>query len=194
MGKQYDDVIEMVKDLSKDSEFNKSLEEEIKSRQISKILFAMRCRGGLTQSQIAKKMKCSQGRVSKIENSYDKELTIRDLIDYCSAINMRVEIGFSNLGSTLADKVKFHYFKIRDLLDRMLDLARGDKTIEAGVEKFTKEAFVNISFGLLECLRKPKMEKTEESLLYVSEPINSEDFSDDKELIKKECTYDRIKI
>lgn len=183
MGKQYDNVIEMAKDISKDSEFNKSLEEEIKSRQISKTLFAMRCRSGLTQSQIAKKMKCSQGRVSKIENSHDKELTIKDLVDYCSVINMRVEIGFSNLGLTLADKVKYHYFKIRNLLDRMLSLARGDKKIEAGVEKFAKEAFVNISFGLLECLQKAKLGEKKESPIYVSEPMNIED---DKELVKKD--------
>lgn len=183
MGKQYDNVIEMVKDISKDSEFNKSLEKEIKTRQISKTLFAMRCKSGLTQSQIAEKIKCSQGRVSKIENSYDIELTIKDLADYCTAIDMRLEIGFSNLGLTLADKVKFHYFKIRNLLDTMLGLARGDKTIEAGVEKFAKEAFVNISFGLLECLQKAKLEKNDESPIYVSEPMNLEE---DKELVKKD--------
>ncbi len=183
MGKQYDNVIEMVKDISKDSEFNKSLEKEIKTRQISKTLFAMRCKSGLTQSQIAGKIKCSQGRVSKIENSYDIELTIKDLVDYCSVLDMRLDIGFSSIGLTLADRVKFHYYKIRELLDKILSLAKGDKTIEIGAENFAKEAFVNISVGLLECLRNAKLEKNDESPIYVSEPMNLEE---DKDLVKKD--------
>ncbi|MBI5307468.1 MAG: helix-turn-helix transcriptional regulator [Planctomycetes bacterium] len=183
MGKQYDNVIEMVKDISKDSEFNNALEREIKTRQISKTLFAMRCKSGLTQSQIARKIKCSQGRVSKIENSYDIELTIKDLVDYCSVMDMRLDIGFSSIGLTLADRVKFHYYKIRELLDKILGLAKGDKTIEIGAEKFAKEAFVNISVGLLECLRKGKLEKTDAFPIYVSEPMNLEG---DKKLVNKD--------
>ncbi|MBE7444682.1 MAG: helix-turn-helix transcriptional regulator [Planctomycetia bacterium] len=179
MGKKYNTVLGMVNEISEDKDFNKSLEKEIKGRQISKTLFSMRCKRGLTQSQLAEKAHFSQGKISKIEKSFDTDLTMKDLAAYCSALNMRVEIGFSDMRITLADRVKYHYFMLKTLLDEMRGLAKGDKTMEAGVEKFTREAFVNITFGLLACLQKAKPEEEKGETIHVSNPINLEDFAED---------------
>ena len=92
---------------------------------LSKTLFAMRCRTGKTQNQIAVAMKCSQGKVSKIENSIDTDISIDDLAEYCFALDMRLEIGFSDLRMTMVDRVKWHYFKLKRLIDEMLNNGQG---------------------------------------------------------------------
>lgn len=184
MGKKYNTVLEMVNEISADKNFNKSLEKEIKGKQISKTLFTMRCKRGLTQSQLSEKTRFSQGKISKIERAFDTDLTVKDLAAYCSALNMRVEIGFSDMRMTMVDQVKYHFFKLKNLLDEMRNLAKGDKSMEEGVKKFTEEAFVNISFGLLDCLRKVHFKEEKKSPIHVSNPINLEDF---EENIKNEA-------
>ena len=91
---QFSAVLEMTKNSTEDKELVKSLEDFVNSKQISKTLFALRCRANMNQSDVAKKMNCSQGKVSKIENAGDTDLTIHDLVQYCSAVKMRLEIVF----------------------------------------------------------------------------------------------------
>ena len=171
MGKKYNNVLEMTKDISDEEDFNKALEEEIKNKQISKALFAMRCKAGLTQKELAEKAGFTQGKISKIENAFDNELTLNDLTKYCSAINMQIEIGFSNMETRLVDRVKHHYFALMECLIEMRHLAKGDKSIEEGVEKFHEEAFANITTGMPDCLLKVKI-KEEKKPLHVSSPID----------------------
>ncbi len=178
MGKKYNAVLEMVHKISEDKDFNESVEKEIKGRQISKTLFAMRCKRGLTQSQLAEKTHFSQGKISKIEKSFDTDLSIKDLTSYCSALNMRVEIGFSDMRMTMGDRVKHHFFQLKNLLDEMRNLAKGDESMEEGVKKFTEEAFVNISFGLLDCLCKVHFKEGKKEPIHVSTPIDLEDFGE----------------
>lgn len=170
----------MIEDISDDKDFNESLKKEIKGKQISKVLFAMRCKLGLTQSQLAEKTNLSQGKISKIENSHDMDLTMKDLVKYCSALNMQVEIGFSDMRMTMADRVKYHYFELKNLLDEMRSLAKGDRAIEEGVKNFTTEAFLNVSSGLLDCLCKVHFKEKKKELIHVSNPINLENFTEVK--------------
>jgi transcriptional regulator with XRE-family HTH domain len=58
------------------------LEDEIRDKQIFKILFALRCKKEMTQEQIAQKIGGTQGKISKIENAYDKDLSMKDLKRY----------------------------------------------------------------------------------------------------------------
>ena len=175
MDKKYTGVLEMINDISDNKDFNKSLEKEIKGKQISKTLFSMRCKRGLTQAQLAEKTNFSQGKISKIEHSFDTDLTIKDIAAYCSALNMQVEIGFSDMRITMGDRVKHCYFELKNLLDEMRNLSKGDKTMEEGARKFTEEAFFNISVGLLDCLRKVHFKEAEKGHIRVSNPIDLED-------------------
>ena len=181
MAKQFSSVLDMVKDSTEDKNLVKSLEDLINSKQISKTLFALRCRANMSQDDVAKKMNCSQGKVSKIENTVDTDLTVHDLVQYCSAVNMRLEIGFSDARMTMADQVKYHYFRLKILLDKMREMARGNETIEKGVARFTKEAFMNISFGLLECVQKASKTKLPLLPLHVSSPVTMEDINKQSE-------------
>ncbi len=81
MAKTYQNVEEMVKDLSENNKLKKDALREIKSKTLSKYLFSLRCEHGLTQAKLSKKMNCSQGTISKIENSYDNEITVKDLLE-----------------------------------------------------------------------------------------------------------------
>ena len=112
----------MLKDTSNDKDFNKSVQNEIKSKQITKVLFSMRCRANLTKAALAKKMGYSQAKVSKMENLIDMDLTIGDVAKYCSAVGMKLEIGFSDSRMTMVDRVKYHFFKLKSILDNMYDV------------------------------------------------------------------------
>ncbi len=175
MNKEYSSVIDLLKDVSDDKEFNKSVQHEINSKQISKVLFSLRCKANLTQKVIAEKMNYSQAKVSKMENLCDMDLTIGDIAKYCSAVDMKLEIGFSDMRMTLVDRVKYHFFKLKEMLDKKREISKGDASMEKGVEIFTKEAFFNITAGLLDCLGKIKPRRKKKEIFHVSEPVNIED-------------------
>ena len=174
MARKYESVLGLAKDLLGADEGAK-LEEELKSRQVAKALFAMRAKRGLTQAELAKKAHLSQGKISKIENSVDAALSMKDLISYCSALGMQIEIGFADMKLTIPERVKMHYFKLKELLDHLRELAKGDEAIERGVQRFTAEAFFNISFGLLDCLSKVKPPKKTRRPIHVNPPVSTED-------------------
>jgi transcriptional regulator with XRE-family HTH domain len=174
--KQYSSVLDLVKDSSSEKSFAEDLDQEIKNRRISKALFAMRCKAGLTQSDIARKMKCSQGKVSKIENATDMQLSIDDIAAYSSAVGMRLEIGFSDFRMTMVDKVKWHFFQLKRLINDMLKMAKGDGAVERGVAQFTTEAFVNVTMGLADCVRRARPTREEKKqAIHVSNPVSIED-------------------
>lgn len=175
-GKHYSNVLDLVRNASAEKAFTDEFREEIKNRQISKALFAMRCKAGLTQSDVAGKMKCSQGKVSKIENAVDTRLSVDDIAAYSSALGMRLEIGFSDFRMTMVDKVKWHFFQLKSLIHQMLNLAKGDEAMERGVARFTTEAFVNVTMGLADCVRRAKpVKRREKQAIHVSNPVSIED-------------------
>lgn len=179
MAEQYKNVVELINDVSDDKDFNKSVEEEIKTRKIAKTLIAMRCKAELNQAEVAKKIGCTQGKISKMENSLNADFSIGDLVKYCAAVNMRLEVGFFDRRLNMTDKVKYCYFQLKALLDKIIEMAKGDETMERGVEKFAREAFVNINFGLIECLERAKVKKEIAAPpLHVSTPVNLGEVND----------------
>ena len=108
--KKFNSVGNPITGLSTTKQFTEQALKEIKKKRISKFLFALRCQHHLTQKQIAKKIDCSQSRVSKIESSYDEELSIQDLSDYAKALNLELEIGYRNRSTKIVDLIKYHVF------------------------------------------------------------------------------------
>lgn len=171
MEKKYSSVNELLKDVSTDAGFHKNVQEKLENNQLSKALFAMRCAHNLTQQAMAKKLGVSQGKVSKIEHSDDIDLSMNDIISYCTVLNMSVEIGFVENQVTIVDRIRHHFSQLKKLLDDLQEMAKGDEKMEQGVEKFTKEAFVNISFVLLDCLKKAKTPAKHLPVLHVTETL-----------------------
>jgi transcriptional regulator with XRE-family HTH domain len=143
MDKTYASLEEMLKGVGVDDGFTNSVKEELEKRQLSNLLFALRCKANLTQSEMSEKIKCSQSRVSKIENSFDKDLCLGDILEYTSALKLNVEIGIYP-SMKIADKIKHHAFMIKGYIDELAHLAKKDDTILEGVSKFFYDAVFNL--------------------------------------------------
>ena len=70
-----------------------------KTRLVDQLILA-RVAAGLTQGQLAAKLRCSQSRISKMEDSEDAELSLGDLKEYASAVGLKLKV---ELGEWVAD-------------------------------------------------------------------------------------------
>ena len=156
MEKDYRSVLDLHRDLLGPGAFTDSLEKEIKGRQVSQAVFSIRNRRGLTQKQLADKMGLSQSAVSKFEASNDDKITVGELLRFSRALGISTELVIFDKKMKAADKVKYHWMKIKGELDGLVNLSHGDKEMERGVRKFTEEAFMNITSGLMRCLDRVK--------------------------------------
>ena len=60
-----------------------------KTRLIDQLIVA-RVAAGLTQSQMAAKLRCSQSRISKIEDSQDADLSLGDIQAYARTVGLKL--------------------------------------------------------------------------------------------------------
>lgn len=52
-----------------------------------------RVRAGLTQGQVAEKMKCTQSRISKLEASLDADLSLGEVREYAAAVGLSLSVA-----------------------------------------------------------------------------------------------------
>jgi len=142
--KRYADVVEMMGDLTEDRAVADDLRTHLSRRVLVTELCAQRAARGLTQQDVAEKVGCTQGRISRVESSTDGELNMGTLVAYADAIGLRVEIVLMNKGMTLVGQVKHHAFSIKRLTDRLAQLGSKDERIANGVGDFLKEAAYNL--------------------------------------------------
>jgi len=134
----------MVRETSEDKEFAEALENRIASRKIAKDFAILRAQRGLSQRELADRMGCPQGRISKLEASPDVNLRLGDLAQYAAALGIRLRLVPENQNMTPVDRVKQLAFRIKHELDGMAGLAKDDHTIAQGVSRFFGEALVNL--------------------------------------------------
>ncbi|MCD4813646.1 helix-turn-helix domain-containing protein [bacterium] len=167
--------MKMMEGLSTDEEFKKSVAYEIENRMISKFLLMLRCKHQLTQTKLAKKVGCSQGKISKIESSYDKDIAVGDLLNYASVLGLHLEIGFRQPSVKIVDLIKYHAFKVKMYLDQLIHMAGKDVDIKNGVARFHVEAKENIDRFISENLSKlnqgGQKRKKEKSRIHISAPM-----------------------
>lgn len=172
MGKQFKNVPELIKNLSSDNNFIDSVLHEIKNKSISKFLFFLRCEHKLTQGDLAKKIGCSQSRISKIESSYDKEVTVQDLLDYGNALGLELELGYRPRNVRIIDMIKFHAFKIKDYLQRLVDMAKDDEQFQLGVLNTHVEALYNLTRMVKDSAVKIGIDKNKsKEIIHLSPPM-----------------------
>ena len=170
MSKKYTSVASAVKDLSRDTGFTSDLEQEISDRALSKAMFAMRCGAGLSQKQLAERMKCSQSRISKLEVSPNRAVKVSDLIDFGDAFDLDLSFMFHKPKKTV-DWVKYHAFEIKKHLDHLAELAHKDPDIDKGVTEFFSEAAFNLlSFIQKSAEKLPNKEVRKSQPFTVSHP------------------------
>ena len=170
MAKRYKSVLAAVQSLIDDRQFQEEFEQQVASKQLSKTLFAMRCRKGFTQSEMAEKLGCTQSRVSKIENTVVEKIRVSDIVAYTQVLDMGLSINFR--GSTSAvDCVKFHAFQIKKYLDDLAEMAHRDDDVLEGVKKFYIECLHNVLVLIKNSADKlPKARKLKRPLLEVCAP------------------------
>ena len=177
MSKKYSSVAEMIKEMSSDSAFRELVSKEINDKKVGKYLFYLRCKHNLSQKQIAEKLGCTQSRISKIESSIDKDLSINDLLDYAKALNLQLEIGYRNRTAKIVDLIKYHAFKIKEYLHQLTTMAKDDESLQVGVAKFRLEAFTNISVMISDSYSKlgigQKKQAEEKSPIHISVPLEN---------------------
>ncbi|NTU73938.1 helix-turn-helix domain-containing protein [Candidatus Roizmanbacteria bacterium] len=151
----------------------------LNSRKLAKTLFALRCKAGLTQKELAVRTGITQSKVSKIEHAQDVTLTFGDILQYCDGLNLQLHVGLMPDGMSLVNKVKFHWTELQRHLEAIQEISKGDSEMENAARKFTVEAAHNITNGLLSSLEKvmPKHEK--EELFTVSAPSDSQEHPED---------------
>jgi ribosome-binding protein aMBF1 (putative translation factor) len=62
-----------------------------KTRLIDQLILA-RVAAGLTQAQLAAKLRCSQSRISKIEDSQDADLSLGDIHAYARIVGLKLQL------------------------------------------------------------------------------------------------------
>jgi len=115
--------------------------------RLSRLLFALRCRAGLTPVGLAQRVGCAQSVVSRIENASDEDLTVGDLLRYARALDLGMQVGFGAKDATLVNSIRSHLDGLSRDLRQLLDLAGDDLSILAGaasVFKGTAEQFVAV--------------------------------------------------
>jgi transcriptional regulator with XRE-family HTH domain len=179
MDKKYKNVAEMIRNTVSDTAAKELALKEISEKKISKLLFTLRCQQKLTQKDVAEKLKCTQGRISKIENSYDCDLSVKDLLDYALALNLRLEIGYRHPFVKLTDLIKYHAFKIQAYLAQLNSLAKEDTAMKDAVAKFHIETIVNVARLVAESFLKlgvkiPRQTE-EQNIVHTSLPLEAEE-------------------
>lgn len=143
MAKRHKSVTDLVRDVGGDASFQARLEDELAKKTLAKILFAMRCAGGVTQEEMAKRLGCSQSKISKIEHSEDTDLQLGDLIDYAKALDVQMSLAFHKHMNSV-ESVEYHALRMKEHLDRLATLASRDDQILEGVARFFNETLVNL--------------------------------------------------
>jgi transcriptional regulator with XRE-family HTH domain len=142
---QYRSVTEMVRATADDPAFAKGVQRKIAERNLINFLMGLRAAAGLSQAEIATRMKCTQSRISKLENGKDDDLRIGDFHAYADALGLELTIVLDKKGRTIVDEVKYHALAIKRRLNRLSELAAKDADIAKGVKAFISEAAYNLA-------------------------------------------------
>ena len=141
--KEYNSVLELVKDISDDKSFQKEFEKEVADKSLSKTLFTMRCQKGITQTRMAELLGCTQGRLSKLENASVNSIKVSDLLAYSKVLELDMTVQFHE-SMSVVESVKYHAFEIKKHLDKLAELASRDDDIFDGVVNFYGEYLDNM--------------------------------------------------
>lgn len=177
MAKQFKNVSELIKNLSEGEAFKKEAIQQISENSLGKFLAFLRCDNKLTQKDLAAKIGCTQGRISKIESATDENLSIKDFLEYGNALGLELEIGYRSKKMRWIDMVKYHAFQMQKYLNLMVDVAKEDEAMETGVLNFHVETLRNVPRMILDSMVKikklqfNKYVKSSKEKIHISGPI-----------------------
>lgn len=118
--------------------------------RLTRQLAALRMAAGLTQEDLAAKLGCTQGCISKKESGLDSELDIETLRGYALHTGKQICI---EIGKPMnhVERIKMYAFGMRDSMRELAKLAHKDEELEKSIQAFFGEAMLNIVSLLAEC-------------------------------------------
>ena len=152
-----------VSDLLRGEKVCEKVQEDVFGRaaekKIATLLASLRAQAGLTQQDLAAKMGRTQGSVSKIESTPDRDITLGIIQDYAKATNSAISL---TCGKPLnhVQAVKNHALGIRHSLESLANIAQKHDELEPHIQGFFGEAFFNILSIMAEC--QDRLPKTRE--------------------------------
>jgi len=151
-GRRYSSVADMLRDQGASKETIGRLAELEKETRVTRQLACLRTAAGLTQDEMANRIGCSQGCISKWESGADEDLTLKVIKDYCQVTEQRVGLIMGKpVGHVEA--VKMHAWGLRRHLKALAGLAHGDDDLEQAIQAFFGEAFFNLLDIFEKCQR-----------------------------------------
>jgi len=96
--KTFSNVTDLLKGTGIDKSLIERVRKDISERQVSKTLFLMRCKAGISPEDMAKKLKCSVDEINDIEHMRNNEITLSTIVDYCVATQKGLSLIVSESG------------------------------------------------------------------------------------------------
>lgn len=149
-GKRFKSVDELMTGLDMPAEVVQEAKKNTSERQLTLKLALMRQKAGVTQADMATRLGITQGAVSKLENGFDDDITVKHLRAYAEATKMNVGFAVGRPPNHV-EAIKFHALGIRSHMKELAALAHSDEDVERGIQDFFGEAFFNILSFLSEC-------------------------------------------
>jgi transcriptional regulator with XRE-family HTH domain len=149
-GHRYASVADLLKGEGMSGEVGRQVECLAAETRVVQQLVQLRARAGLTQSELAKKIGCTQSRISKVEASRDEDIPLGIIRDYVKATDSRISFVCGKPVNHV-EAVKAHAFSIKRHLESLADLAKKHDELEPHIQGFFGEAFFNILGILSEC-------------------------------------------
>ena len=131
--------------LPEDPGFADELQEQIDRRKIVDQLARLRNLNGISQADVAAELKCTQSRISKLENGFDEDVTVSELAAYAKVAGCDLSLNFEPRDAALTSRIAYHSDAIKACFDRIAGVEEGDRAIGKGVAAFHLDALVNLA-------------------------------------------------
>lgn len=149
-GRRYNSVDELIRSEQIPAEIAKGVKKLSDDTRVTRTLAAFRVRAGLTQSELAKKLDCSQSAISKLEAGQDKDLTLGEIKQYSDVLGERLGLGFGPPMNHV-EAIKAHALSMKARMLALTTIANADSEFEKDIQAFFGEAFFNILSILATC-------------------------------------------
>lgn len=164
-GQTYATVDDLMKGEGLGHEVRNAYAQLVQDTCVTDGLSRLRRQSRLTQADIAKHLGLTQAAVSKIESGRDETLTLNIISAYATTCRQRINISFGK-PLTHVEAVKEHAIGLRYHLEALASLAHKDEVIARDIERFFREASLNIDHIIDHCReRLPKNHRIEVRML-----------------------------
>ncbi len=156
MSTRFQSVTELLKANVEDPAKIKAFDELLKSSSVVRSLIRKRTKASLTQKEVAAAMGVTQSTVSKIEASFDCDLTLGEIARFSEAVGSPITIQIGP-PVTLVQSIKGHVFAMKADLERLAALAcenEEDSEFGKSVANFFGEAGFNLMAFLVDAAEK----------------------------------------